>query len=56
VKETPIIFVDIHAETTSEKIAMGRFLDGKFSAVVGTHTRHSNRRRTNLPRVYRVPL
>jgi metallophosphoesterase (TIGR00282 family) len=37
-KETPVIFVDIHAETTSEKIAMGRFLDGQVSAVVGTHT------------------
>src|SRR5215471_8993781 len=36
--ETPIIFVDMHAETTSEKIAMGRFLDGRVSAVVGTHT------------------
>lgn len=36
--ETPVIFVDIHAETTSEKIAMGRFLDGQVSAVVGTHT------------------
>lgn len=33
-----IIFVDIHAETTSEKIAMGYFLDGKVSAIVGTHT------------------
>ena len=37
-QETRVIFVDIHAETTSEKIAMGRFLDGKVSAVVGTHT------------------
>lgn len=37
-RETPVIFVDIHAETTSEKIAVGRFLDGKVSAVVGTHT------------------
>ena len=37
-EETSIIFVDIHAETTSEKVAMGRFLDGKVSAVVGTHT------------------
>lgn len=37
-KETHVIFVDVHAETTSEKIAMGRFLDGKVSAVVGTHT------------------
>jgi metallophosphoesterase (TIGR00282 family) len=36
--ETPIIFVDAHAETTSEKIALGRFLDGKVSAVIGTHT------------------
>jgi hypothetical protein len=37
-EETPVIFVDMHAETTSEKIAMGRFLDGQVSAVVGTHT------------------
>jgi metallophosphoesterase (TIGR00282 family) len=36
--QTPIIFVDVHAETTSEKIALGRFLDGKVSAVAGTHT------------------
>ena len=32
------IVVDMHAETTSEKIAMGRLLDGKVSAVLGTHT------------------
>lgn len=32
------IIVDFHAETTSEKIAMGRHLDGKVSAVLGTHT------------------
>lgn len=37
-EETPVIFVDIHTETTSEKIAVGRFLDGRVSAVVGTHT------------------
>ena len=37
-EETHVIFVDMHAETTSEKIAMGRFLDGRVSAVVGTHT------------------
>ncbi|MEI8340062.1 MAG: TIGR00282 family metallophosphoesterase [Verrucomicrobiota bacterium] len=37
-QETKVIFVDVHAETTSEKIAMGRFLDGRVSAVVGTHT------------------
>src|ERR1700687_3075954 len=36
--ETHVIFVDMHAETTSEKIAIGRFLDGKVSAVAGTHT------------------
>ncbi|MDQ5984973.1 MAG: 2',3'-cyclic-nucleotide 2'-phosphodiesterase [Syntrophus sp. SKADARSKE-3] len=37
-KQADVIFVDIHAEATSEKIAMGWFLDGKVSAVVGTHT------------------
>jgi metallophosphoesterase (TIGR00282 family) len=37
-EQTPMIFVDVHAETTSEKIALGRFLDGKVSAVAGTHT------------------
>jgi metallophosphoesterase (TIGR00282 family) len=35
---TPHIIVDIHAEATSEKIALGRFLDGRVSAVLGTHT------------------
>jgi 2',3'-cyclic-nucleotide 2'-phosphodiesterase len=33
-----VILVDFHAETTSEKMALGRFLDGRVSAVVGTHT------------------
>lgn len=33
-----MIFVDFHAEATSEKVAMGWHLDGKASAVVGTHT------------------
>jgi metallophosphoesterase (TIGR00282 family) len=37
-EQTSVIFVDVHAETTSEKIALGRFLDGKVSAVAGTHT------------------
>ncbi len=37
-EETKVIFVDAHGETTSEKIAIGRFLDGRVSAVVGTHT------------------
>src|SRR5205814_7943286 len=37
-KEAAIIIVDMHAEATSEKVAMGYHLDGKVSAVVGTHT------------------
>ena len=37
-QQTPIIFVDFHAEATSEKIAFARMLDGYVSAVVGTHT------------------
>jgi len=37
-KETKIIFVDFHAEATSEKSAIGIFLDGQVSAVFGTHT------------------
>src|ERR1043166_7284250 len=36
--ETLNIIVDAHGETTSEKIALGRFLDGKVSALIGTHT------------------
>jgi len=36
--KTRVIFVDFHAEATSEKIAMGWHLDGKATAVVGTHT------------------
>lgn len=37
-KKPPVIIVDFHAEATSEKIAMGRYLDGRVSAVLGTHT------------------
>ncbi|MDD5691608.1 MAG: TIGR00282 family metallophosphoesterase [Candidatus Omnitrophica bacterium] len=37
-KETKIIIVDVHAEATSEKVALGWYLDGKASAVLGTHT------------------
>ena len=37
-KETPIIFVDCHAEASAEKQALGWYLDGKISALVGTHT------------------
>jgi len=36
--ETPVVIVDIHAEATSEKIALGRHLDGRVTAVLGTHT------------------
>ncbi|GGG22396.1 metallophosphoesterase [Lysinibacillus alkalisoli] len=35
---SPLVFVDFHAEATSEKIAMGWHLDGRASAIVGTHT------------------
>jgi calcineurin-like phosphoesterase len=34
----PIILLDIHAETTSEKVALGWYLDGRVTAVLGTHT------------------
>jgi hypothetical protein len=37
-KETNLILVDMHAEATAEKIAISWYLDGKVSAVVGTHT------------------
>jgi metallophosphoesterase (TIGR00282 family) len=37
-KESDLLLVDFHAETTSEKIAMGYYLDGQATAVVGTHT------------------
>ncbi len=36
--DTKIVIVDIHAEATSEKLAMGWYLDGRVSAVLGTHT------------------
>jgi metallophosphoesterase (TIGR00282 family) len=37
-RQTPVIFVDVHAEATSEKVALARWLDGKATAVIGTHT------------------
>ncbi len=37
-KETPVIIVDMHAEATSEKIALAWYLDGEVSAIFGTHT------------------
>ena len=36
--KTNVVVVDFHAEATSEKVAMGRYLDGRVSAVFGTHT------------------
>lgn len=37
-EETPLVLVDVHAEATSEKVALARWLDGRVTAVVGTHT------------------
>jgi metallophosphoesterase (TIGR00282 family) len=48
-EETPILLVDFHAEATSEKIAMGRYLDGRVSAVIGTHTHVQTADETILP-------
>ncbi len=35
---TPVVIVDVHAEATSEKVALSRWLDGRVTAVIGTHT------------------
>jgi 2',3'-cyclic-nucleotide 2'-phosphodiesterase len=35
---TPVVVVDVHAEATSEKVALARWLDGRVTAVLGTHT------------------
>jgi 2',3'-cyclic-nucleotide 2'-phosphodiesterase len=37
-RQTPVIVVDFHAEATSEKVAFARYLDGRVTAVLGTHT------------------
>jgi metallophosphoesterase (TIGR00282 family) len=37
-RDTPVVLVDVHAEATSEKVALARWLDGRVTAVVGTHT------------------
>jgi metallophosphoesterase (TIGR00282 family) len=37
-RRTPVILVDVHAEATSEKVALARWLDGRVTAVLGTHT------------------
>ncbi len=49
-QQAKIIIVDIHAEATSEKIAMGYFLDGRVSAVFGTHTHVQTTDANILPR------
>ena len=45
-----VIVVDMHAEATSEKIAMGRYLDGRVSAVLGTHTHVQTADEAMLPK------
>ena len=37
-RDTPVVVVDVHAEATSEKVALARWLDGRVTAVIGTHT------------------
>lgn len=49
-QETPAVIVDMHAEATSEKMAMGHFLDGEVTAVVGTHTHVQTADEQILPR------
>lgn len=46
---TKLIVVDMHAEATSEKVAMGRYLDGRVSVVFGTHTHIATADETVLP-------
>ncbi len=48
-KRIKAIFVDMHGEATSEKVAMGWYLDGRVSAVVGTHTHIPTADETILP-------
>lgn len=48
--ETPVIVVDMHAEATSEKQAMGWYVDGRASAVVGTHSHVQTADERILPR------
>ena len=48
-KHVKVIFVDMHGEATSEKVAMGWYLDGRVSAVVGTHTHIPTADATILP-------
>jgi metallophosphoesterase (TIGR00282 family) len=48
--ETPLVLVDVHAEATSEKVALARWLDGRVTAVVGTHTHVQTSDARLLPR------
>lgn len=48
-QQTPVIIVDMHAEATSEKIALGWHLDGKVSCIFGTHTHVQTADETILP-------
>ena len=52
-RETDIIIVDFHAEATAEKRAMGFYLDGRASAVFGTHTTCAHGRRAKYCRMVR---
>ena len=45
-----VVFVDVHAEATSEKVALGWYLDGRATAVVGTHTHVQTADERILPR------
>lgn len=45
-----IVLVDLHAEATSEKVVMGRYLDGRVTCVVGTHTHVQTSDETILPK------
>jgi metallophosphoesterase (TIGR00282 family) len=47
--DAPVVIVDFHAEVTSEKVAMGRLLDGSATAVIGTHTHIQTNDPTVLP-------
>jgi metallophosphoesterase (TIGR00282 family) len=49
-RETPLVLVDAHAEATSEKIALARWLDGRVTAVIGTHTHVQTSDACLLPR------
>jgi 2',3'-cyclic-nucleotide 2'-phosphodiesterase len=46
-RETRVVIVDFHAEATSEKVALARYLDGRATAVIGTHTHVQRTRRRN---------